>query len=147
MKTPHDNKKLQLRSCPARPPVPGRTLLFLSFSSGFCLHDSKYHDYTAVSLTTLPVCLFSFFFFFFAFFGPHLWHMEVPRGGVKSELQLPAHTTATATPDPSRIRDLPHSSRQRRILNPLSEASEPAFVLRDASQVLNLLSQHGNSSS
>ena len=27
--------------------------------------------------------------------------MEVPRLGVKSELQLPAYTTATATQDPS----------------------------------------------
>ena len=27
--------------------------------------------------------------------GPHLLYMEVPRLGVKSELQLPAYTTAT----------------------------------------------------
>ena len=39
----------------------------------------------------------SFFFFFFDFLGPYLWHMEVPRLGVKSDLQLPAYTTATAT--------------------------------------------------
>ena len=33
--------------------------------------------------------LMTSFFFFFAFFlGSHLWHMEVPRLGVKSELQL-----------------------------------------------------------
>ena len=32
----------------------------------------------------------SFFFFFFSFFflGPHLWHLEVSRLGIKSELQL-----------------------------------------------------------
>ena len=36
-------------------------------------------------------------FFFFFFLGPHLWHMEVPRLGVKSELQVLAYTTATAT--------------------------------------------------
>ena len=41
----------------------------------------------------------SFAFFFFGFLWSHLWHMEVPRLGVKSELQLPAYTTATATPD------------------------------------------------
>ena len=34
----------------------------------------------------------------------HLWHMEVPRLGVKSELQLPAYTTATA------MRDLSHTN-------------------------------------
>ena len=31
------------------------------------------------------------FFFFFFLLGPHLWHMEVPRLGAKSELQLPAN--------------------------------------------------------
>ena len=40
--------------------------------------------------------------FFFSFLlGPHWWHMEVPRLGVESELQLPAY--ATATRDPSCI--------------------------------------------
>ena len=29
--------------------------------------------------------------FIFIFLGPHLRHMEVPRLGVESELQLPAH--------------------------------------------------------
>jgi len=37
---------------------------------------------------------------FIFFLGLHLWHMEVPRLGVKLELQLPAYTTATATLDP-----------------------------------------------
>ena len=46
--------------------------------------------------------------------------MEVPRLGVQSELQLLIYTTATS--GPSRICDLHHSSRQRWILNPLSEA-------------------------
>ena len=35
----------------------------------------------------------------FWFLGPHLWHMEVPRPGAASELQLPAYATATATQD------------------------------------------------
>ena len=50
---------------------------------------------------------------FFLFLGPHLWHMEVPRWGVKSELQL-TYTTgiAAARQDPSCICDLHHSSRQ-----------------------------------
>ena len=50
--------------------------------------------------------------------------MEVPRLGVESELQLLAYTTATATWDPSRICDPHHSSQQRWILNPLSEARD-----------------------
>ena len=37
------------------------------------------------------------FFLFFVFLGPYLWHMEVPRLGVKSELQLLAYTTVTAS--------------------------------------------------
>ena len=38
-----------------------------------------------------------FFFFFFSFLEPHLQHMEVSRLAVKTELSLPAYTTATAT--------------------------------------------------
>ena len=38
-------------------------------------------------------------YYFFFFLGPHLWHMEVPGLGVRSELQLPAYTTATTTQD------------------------------------------------
>ena len=53
--------------------------------------------------------------------------MEVPRLGVKSELQLPAY--ATATPDPSHICDLHHSSQQRPILNPLSKARDQTLNL------------------
>ena len=34
------------------------------------------------------------FFCFFCFLRPNLWHMEVPRLGVESELKLPAYTTA-----------------------------------------------------
>jgi len=34
--------------------------------------------------------------FFFSFLGPHPQHRDVPRLGVRSELQLPAYTTATA---------------------------------------------------
>ena len=60
--------------------------------------------------------------FFFCFLGPYPRHMEVPRLGVESKLQLPAYTAATATLDPSRICNLPHSSPQRWILNTLSEA-------------------------
>ena len=48
--------------------------------------------------------------------------MVVPRLGVKLELQLPAYTTATATRDLSLMCDPHHSSGQREILNPLSEA-------------------------
>ena len=79
--------------------------------------------------------LFLFFFFFFVFLEPYTQHMEVPRLGVKSELLLPAYITATATLDPNRICDLYHSSWQRWILNPLSEARDRTCIPMDPSQV------------
>ena len=67
----------------------------------------------------------------------HPWHMEVPRLGVRLELQLPAYTTATATatPDLNHIFDLHCSSWQHQTLNPLSEARYQTLVLLDISQV------------
>ena len=54
------------------------------------------HTYL-VSTTTLQGSFHHFLFFFFFFFlGPYPRHMEVPRLGVQSELQLPAYATATA---------------------------------------------------
>ena len=67
--------------------------------------------------------------------GPHPWHMEVPRLSIKSELQLPAYTPATAMPDSSHVCNLHHSSQQCRILNPLSKARGPTRILRDTRQV------------
>ena len=61
--------------------------------------------------------------------------MEVPRLGVKPELQLSAYTTAIATEDPSRIYNLHHSPWQHLIINPLSEARDQTSVLMHASWV------------
>ena len=55
--------------------------------------------------------------------------MEGPRLGVESELQLPAYATATTTQDLSCICDLDHSSGQRRIHDPLSEARDRTLNL------------------
>ena len=49
---------------------------------------------------------------FFVLLGLHLQHMEVPRLGIKSELQPLACATATAMPDPSHVCSLHHSSQQ-----------------------------------
>ena len=57
--------------------------------------------------------------------------MEVPRLGVKSELQLQAYTTATAVLDLSCICDLRCNLWQRQKLNPLSEARDGTRILRD----------------
>ena len=71
--------------------------------------------------------------------------MEVPKLGVEWEVQLPAYTTATATPDPSLIFNLHHSFRQHKILDSLSKARNPTCILMDTSQVLNPLSHSRNS--
>ena len=54
------------------------------------------------------------------FLGLYLQHIEVPRLGVQSKLQLPA--TVTAISDLSLVCDLHYSSWKHLILNPLSEA-------------------------
>ena len=91
------------------------------------------------AITYLPT------YFFFVFLGPHPRHKEVPRLGVKSELQLPVYTTTTAMQDPNHIFDLHHSSWQHQILNPLSEVKDQTHILMDTSWVLNPLSHNGNS--
>ena len=80
-------------------------------------------------------------FLFLVYFGPHLWHVQVPRLGVKSELQLPAYTTAmldpshhlqptlqlTAMPDPS-------PTEQGQELNPVSSWIIIRFVTAEPQQ-------------
>ena len=65
----------------------------------------------------------------FLFKGPLPWHVEIPRLGVQVDLQLPACATATATWGPSHIFNLPHSSRQHQVLNPLIEARDQTHNL------------------
>ena len=61
--------------------------------------------------------------------------MEVPRLGVKLQLQLLAYVTAIATQDPSCVFNLQHSSHQRWILNPLNEARDQTHNLMVTSQI------------
>ena len=89
---------------------------------------SVYRETSGDTLTT-------FFFFFFCFIGPHSWHVEVPRLGVKSELQPLAYTTAAAKEDLSHVCDLHHSSRQHQILNPRSKARDQTLFLMDTSWI------------
>ena len=65
----------------------------------------------------------------------YYWHMEVPRLGVKLELQLLAYATATAIQDLCHVCSLHHSSRKRHILNPQSKARDRNCVLMDTSQI------------
>ena len=95
-------------------------------------------------ITFVFIYIFIFIVLIFCFLGQHVWRMEVPSLRVELELQLPADTTATATPDPKHICDLHHSSRQCWILNPLSEARDQIHILIHTSQ-LHYPEPHGNS--
>ena len=90
------------------------------------------------TVTHKPLSLWSFlfsFFFFLAFLGLCLWHMEVPRLEIKSDLSLLVYTTATAMPDPSHVCDLHHSSWQCWILNALSKARDQTRILMDPGRI------------
>ena len=113
------------------------TLVLPKLFGGFVLPPKSSGSPTDCRLESLWVVYMSFLklptcdsspndsdFFFFFFMGPPLQPMEVPRPGVKLELQLPAYTTATAMPDTSHVCDLHHSSWQRWILNPLTNARD-----------------------
>ena len=63
--------------------------------------------------------------------GLHLWHMDVPRLGVESELHLLAYSHSSAGTE--QCLHLHPSSGQRRILNPLSEARDLTHILMDTS--------------
>ena len=69
----------------------------------------------------------------FYFLGLHLWHKEVPKLEVESELQLLAYVTATL--DLSHVCNLHHSSQQHWILDPLSKARDQTRILMDTNQI------------
>ena len=94
------------------------------------------------SLSGVQILLLLFFFFLS---GLQVRHMEIPRLGVESELQLLAYTTAPETLDMSYMCDLHHSSWQHRVLNPLKEARDQTYILKDNDGVLNPPSHNRNS--
>ena len=67
--------------------------LFHSFSTCHLSFNLSYYGLFAVQK-----CKFLFFFFFFCFPEPHPWHMEAPRLGVETELELLAYTTVGLQP-------------------------------------------------
>ena len=75
------------------------------------------------------------FMIFFFFLQPHLWHTEVPRLGVKLELQLPAYATVTAMQDLRHTCDLYYGTWQYWIPDPLREARDRTHILMDTSQI------------
>ena len=103
--------------------IPRDWILFPGLYSRTLLIHSKCN-----SLHLMYVCIY-----LFSFLGQHLWHIDIPRLGVESELQPLAYTTATQ--DPSHVYDLHHSSRQCWMPNPLSEARGWTYILMDTSWV------------
>ena len=94
-----------------------------NLSHGCIFISNKLISYQINTYLLVVLGFFLFLFlFFFCFLGSHLWQMEVPRLGVKSELQLLGYTTATTMQDPSCVCNLHHISWQCRIPNSLSEA-------------------------
>ena len=91
---------------------------------------SIFLNFNTSDMLILFVC-----FLFFCFLGLHLQHIEVSRLVVKSELQLPAYTTAAAMQDLSCVCDLHYSSRQCPLLNPVSDTRDWTCILVDTIQV------------
>ena len=101
-------------------------LVILSIFSRTC--------WPSVRLLWRNVCL-DFLSFIFWFLGLHPRHVEVPRLGVKLELQLWARTTATAMHESSCICNPHHSSQQCQIPDPLSEGRDWTRILMDTSWI------------
>ena len=85
-----------------RPPYSGRRSLSITVSQKprACAFRDRWTDPVPKSHCFGPKLHLNGFFFFLVFLGPSPQHMEVPRLGVKSELQLPPTPQLTATPDP-----------------------------------------------
>ena len=77
------------------------------------------------TFTNKDTLFFIFIFLSFCLFQGHSpRHMEVPRLGVKLELQPLAYARATAMWDPGHVCNLHHSSQQHQILNPVSKGRD-----------------------
>ena len=105
-------------------------MLISAMSKVTQLHIYMY-IYTHTFFFILLLSFFYFLFLFFCFLWPYLKHMEVPRQGVKLELQLPA----TAMPDLSLVCNLHHSLQQCWIPDPLSEVRAQTHILMDSSWI------------
>ena len=97
-------------------------LLFTSTATTLVLTCHLLLVIYCVLLTGLGSLPGYFFFFFFFFFMAALgaYGSSWTSTGVELELQLQSYVTTAATPDPSCICDLHHSSWQYQILNLLS---------------------------
>ena len=115
---------VSLSSGPGSEPVLGPGCVPSCHSSQFGVTACKEASIVTGERTELFPLVVTLFTSFFSFLGPYPCYIEVPRLGIKLELQLPSYTTATSTWHLSRFCDLHHNSRQCWILNSLSEARD-----------------------
>ena len=73
-------------------------------------------------------------FFFSLFLGPYLWHMEVQARGWTGAAAAGLHHNHNNIGS-EHVCDLPHSSHQCWVLNPLSRARDGSCILMDTSRV------------
>ena len=81
----------------------------------------------------LFVCLYFCFFFFFFRARPEACGDSQARGQIRAAAA--GLYPARATQDPSCVSDLHHSSQQRWVLNPLSEARDRTHILVDTTRI------------
>ena len=86
----------------------GPELVKWYFKMHFQVYLSMQHERPAFTVSSEEYFPWDFFFFFQTAVP---WAYGSSRLGVKLELQLPAYTTATATPNLSHVCDLHHGSR------------------------------------
>ena len=91
---------------------------FLPLSKAICAQNLS----DPPSICTQNCTLYVFLFLFDLFGATVTYGSSQARD--RMELQLPAYTIVTVTPDPSLIYSLHHSSQQCWILNPLSKARD-----------------------
>ena len=94
---------------------------------------------------SIKVCTLLFFLIFLLFRAAPSTYGSSQAKRVKSELQLPAYTTATATRDLRHICNLHHSSQQCQIPDPLNKTRGLTHNPMDTSPGSFLLHHNGNS--
>ena len=112
--------------------LPNHLLSMLEWNihSLFFPHLSNLTVNQKIKIKTNYIIIMSLYYtgnIFSSFLGLNWWHMEFPRLGVKSELQLLAYTIATETQDLSYVCNLHHGSRQSFLVYHFWENAQETF--------------------
>ena len=87
---------------------------------------------TRGKFTPPPVFVWPIFTFFFPILWLHLQHMEAPRPGAESELQLPAYTTGMSHRIQGSSATYPAAHGNARSFSPLSKGRDQTHILMDS---------------